>query len=373
MSAFAETALVYGALIGSSPTREQVAKITMTPDFEVRSMEERARIIMEMPAYAARYGLAMPEVEFINLGNGDILAANTPGQSIRIDAVSLGADNLAGTLDDGDVRTIEIYLNGVLKEDNMSNLQFNGFFYEYLLPDDLASGEYLVEVKAEDANGLVSRAQRSVVVEASTSPTISLTAPAVGEVLFSDEVVDFQFTSTESLSAYLEIDGEIFWHGRLGFDGSDLPEDESNFTLSDGTGRDSVTFEFDTDQSPSFSLIEDPEPMVLANENVSLASSGTYLGTTSREYLIEIDSDGTTADTFRWSLDGGSTFNESAISIPDSPFSYDLSAGVSITFDNRTWYTTGDRWRIQAGPVNEIVEVGALAPLQKDLRAPGRT
>ena len=33
------------------------------------------------------------------------------------------------------------------------------------------------------------------------------------------------------------------------------------------------------------------------------------------EYLIEIDSNGTT-DTFRWSIDGGANFNESMVSIP---------------------------------------------------------
>ena len=39
----------------------------------------------------------------------------------------------------------------------------------------------------------------------------------------------------------------------------------------------------------------------------NLLVSGSYLGTQSRTYLIEIDGDGTSNgnDTFRWSIDGG--------------------------------------------------------------------
>ena len=154
MAAFAETALVYGALIGKAPTKAEVAKLTMTPQFKVRSLADRARLIMEMPAYASRYGLAMPEVDIVSLGNGDELNASTASQKIRIEAVSLGADNLGGTVDDGNVRAMEIYFNGILKEDNMSNLTDLGLFYEYDVPSDLTSGEYLLEVVAEDANGL---------------------------------------------------------------------------------------------------------------------------------------------------------------------------------------------------------------------------
>ena len=56
---------------------------------------------MEMPAYAARYGLAMPDVDFVAVQNG---RAYDGGQDniIRVDASSLGADQLSGTLDDGE-------------------------------------------------------------------------------------------------------------------------------------------------------------------------------------------------------------------------------------------------------------------------------
>ena len=97
-AAFAETALVYSALIGKAPTKAEVAKLTLTPQYELRPLAQRARMIMEMPAYAARYGLAMPEVAMPNLRNG---REYDPGDPILIDATSLGADNLAGTADDG--------------------------------------------------------------------------------------------------------------------------------------------------------------------------------------------------------------------------------------------------------------------------------
>ena len=354
ITAFGETALVYGALIGQAPTKAEVAKLTLTPEFTVRPLADRARLILEMPAYAGRYGLAMPEVDFVNLGNGEELNASTAGQTIRIDAVSLGADNLAGTADDGNVRAMEIYFNGILKEDDMSNLDDLGLFYEYDVPSDLATGEYLVEVVAEDANGLRSRAERSIYVRGTDDANISITGPAIGELLYGDQVVDFEYNATESVTAYLEVDGKIHWNGRLAFDESNLSADESTVTIYDGTGRGAVVFEFDNNGSASATTIDAAEGMSVSGAG-TLTSIGTYLGTTAREYLIEIDSNGTT-DTFRWSVDGGANFNESMVSIP-AGLSYSLSAGVTITFADQTSYLKGDRWRIKAYPDNEIVVV----------------
>ena len=274
ISAFGETALVYGALTGKSPTKAEVAKLTLTPEFTVRPMAERARLIMEMPAYASRYGLAMPEVDFVNLGNGEELNASTAGQTIRIDAVSLGADNLAGTADDGNVRAMEIYFNGILKEDDMSNLDDLGLFYEYDVPSDLVTGEYLVEVVAEDANGLRSRAERSIYVRGTDDANISITGPAIGDVLYGDQVVDFEYNATESVTAYLEVDGKIHWNGRLAFDESNLSADESTVIIYDGTGRGPVVFEFDNNGSASATTIDVAEAMNVRGVG-NLSSSGT--------------------------------------------------------------------------------------------------
>ena len=35
-----------------------------------------------------------------------------------------------------------------------------------------------------------------------------------------------------------------------------------------------------------------------------------------------------------------------------------MGSGIEITFDSNTSYQLGDRWRIKAYPINEIVEVG---------------
>ena len=101
ISAFAETALVYTALTGDVPTNGEVARITLTPEYFQRPMTERAKMIMELPAYAARFGLAMPEVDLPNLRNG---RTYNSGDKILIDASSLGPDNLANTKDDGHIR-----------------------------------------------------------------------------------------------------------------------------------------------------------------------------------------------------------------------------------------------------------------------------
>ena len=69
-AALAETALVYTALAGEVPANGEVARLTLTPEYELRPMTERARMIMELPSFAARFGMAMPEVDLPNLRNG---------------------------------------------------------------------------------------------------------------------------------------------------------------------------------------------------------------------------------------------------------------------------------------------------------------
>ena len=265
---------------------------------------------MEMPAYAARYGLAMPEVAMPNLRNG---REYDPGDPILIDATSLGADNLAGTVDDGKIREIEVYLNGILQgslSDGVVTAGTRYEFYQFNIPNDQAAGEYLVEVVAEDIGGLQSRASASIVLRSSID--VDITSPALGEKLYWNENVDFMFSSNSSdtVKSYLEVNGAIPWRGRLTFDGSDLPEDNSTLFMQDGTGRDPIVFEFDSDGSPGVSPISTLVEMnAVKTGNVSL--SGTYMGTQARTYLIEIDSTSGPKDTFRWSIDGGANFNNS--------------------------------------------------------------
>ena len=355
-AAFAETALVYSALIGRAPSKAEVAKLTLTPQYELRPLAQRARMIMEMPDYAAQYGLAMPEVAMPNLRNG---REYDPGDPILIDATSLGADNLAGTVDDGKIREIEVYLNGILQgslSDGVVTAGTRYEFYQFNIPNDQAAGEYLVEVVAEDIGGLQSRASASIVLRSSID--VDITSPAFGEKLYWNENVDFTFSSNSSdtVKSYLEVNGAIPWRGRLTFDGSDLPEDNSTLFMQDGTGRDPIVFEFDSDGSPGVSPISTLVEMnAVKTGNVSL--SGTYMGTQARTYLIEIDSTSGPKDTFRWSIDGGANFNNSLIEITaGTPHS--LSGGLTVIFAGDTNNTVGDRWRIEVQPQRHIVEVG---------------
>ena len=353
VAAFGETALVYSALVGKTPTREQVAKLTLTPQYEVRPLADRATMIMEMPEYGARYGLAVPMLSLIDVPNGKVFDLDGTDLQITLEAVSLGADDLAGTHDDGQIRVVEVYLNGSLEHefDNISNSSLLAFDLDFLKP----SGEYLLEIFAEDINGLRSKIERSIVLTRSDDPSVDLISPEIGEVLYSDSVIDFEFNSSDgSLDAYLEIDDRIPWRGRLGFNGKGYPEDGSTVTLVDGTGRNGITFEFDSNNSASSTTIEDPV-RIMEIGGGELTSSGVYRGLERREYIVEVDGDGS-PDTFRWSLDGGRSFNDQKISIiKDQEFS--LSAGVKITFSASSSYSKGDKWKILAYPVNEIVEI----------------
>ena len=361
-SAFSETALVFGALIGRAPTNAEVAKLTLTPQYEVRCLSKRVKLIMEMPAYGARYGLAMPEVDFIGVQNGRSYVTGG-GETVLIEAVSQGADKLAGTLDDGKVHEIEVYLNGKL-EGNMSNLTAGTFYYEFTMPTDLASGEYLLEVEAEDANGLKSRAERHITLLGTGDPGLSLTSPATGTVLEKGDSVSFGFDANESVTTYLEINGDVQWKGRLAFNGTNLPADESNVTITDGTGRQSVTFEFDSDGTASATTVGSAEAMSVSGTG-TLTASGTYLGTEAREYLVEIDSDGS-PDTFRWSVNGGAQFNDSQIPVKANQL-ISLSSGVKISFSSTTGGKLGDRWRIKVYPNNKIVEIHRIGTFSERL------
>ena len=77
-----------------------------------------------------------------------------------------------------------------------------------------------------------------------------------------------------------------------------------------------------------------------------LSASGTYTGSHNETLRVEIDATGT-PDTFRWSRDGGSTWEASGVSITGS--AQLLAAGVSVTFAATTGHTTSDYWDFEVG------------------------
>ena len=127
-------------------------------------MTERARMIMSSrlccPLWIGHARSSLPGMQ-----NGRIFT----GDSVLIDAVSLGADDLGGTTDDGRIREIEVYLNGKLSASlSDGNLTANSeySFYRYIIPTSQPAGEYLLEVVAEDVGGLRSRESVSFVIRA---------------------------------------------------------------------------------------------------------------------------------------------------------------------------------------------------------------
>lgn len=72
---------------------------------------------------------------------------------------------------------------------------------------------------------------------------------------------------------------------------------------------------------------------------------GTYSGTTSLQYKIEIDGEGT-PDTFKWSDDGGSTWDATTVNITGA--AQTLNNGITITFAATTGHTEGEDWTFTA-------------------------
>lgn len=83
---------------------------------------------------------------------------------------------------------------------------------------------------------------------------------------------------------------------------------------------------------------------------------GSYVGG-GQTYRVQIDGTGT-PDTFKWSDDGGSTWEEEDIAITGA--AQTLSNGVTITFGATTGHTSGDYW--EASPTSAITELNADDP-----------
>ncbi len=74
-------------------------------------------------------------------------------------------------------------------------------------------------------------------------------------------------------------------------------------------------------------------------------SGGTFTGTSTLNYKVEIDATGT-PDTFKWSDDGGTTWDATGVAITGS--AQTLNHGVTITFGATTGHTLADAWTFTA-------------------------
>lgn len=86
------------------------------------------------------------------------------------------------------------------------------------------------------------------------------------------------------------------------------------------------------------------------NDISNVTVSGTYNGETSRIYLLVIDSIGLAPgipDTFKWSNNGGYTYEKQFIPIPSIPTPISLDSNISITFINTTGFTYNQQFLFQ--------------------------
>ena len=72
-----------------------------------------------------------------------------------------------------------------------------------------------------------------------------------------------------------------------------------------------------------------------------MTSGGTFTGTSDLSYKVEIDGTGT-PDTFKWSDDGGSTWDAETVAITGS--AQTLNNGVTVTFAATTGHTSTNSW-----------------------------
>ena len=100
------------------------------------------------------------------------------------------------------------------------------------------------------------------------------------------------------------------------------------------------------------------------NDSSNVSISGTYTGETSRVYLLMIDSLGT-PDTFKWSNNGGNTYQQQLIPLTLSPIN--LDSGLSVTFTYTTGFSYNQQFTFQTkitALVNNTTSIPVPEPLQ---------
>ena len=82
-----------------------------------------------------------------------------------------------------------------------------------------------------------------------------------------------------------------------------------------------------------------------------LTSGGIFTGSANRSFLIEIDAEGT-PDTFRWSKDGGVSWDVSTVAITGT--AQELTEGITITFLATTGHVLAEQWAFDSFPLGTI-------------------
>ena len=90
--------------------------------------------------------------------------------------------------------------------------------------------------------------------------------------------------------------------------------------------------------------------ITMINDPSNVSVTGTYSGETSRIYLLVIDSININTNipsTFKWSNNGGYTYEAQLIPIPTTPTPISLDSNISITFLNTTGFTYNQQFIFQ--------------------------
>ena len=110
--------------------------------------------------------------------------------------------------------------------------------------------------------------------------------------------------------------------------------------------------------SDRLETITDLGSLVSAPSASNITISGTYSGNTSRVYLLQIDSTGT-PNTFKWSNNGGNTFEQIYVPIVAGPIA--LDNGLSVIFNATTGFTLNQQFTFQA-KITAIVDNATSIP-----------
>ncbi len=88
----------------------------------------------------------------------------------------------------------------------------------------------------------------------------------------------------------------------------------------------------------------------------TLVTGGVYTGFVTKYYKVEIDDENSTPNKFKWSNDGGKTYQDEFVYINSSAMT--LEDGITITFPQTTGFSLGDYWTFSALPVATTNETG---------------
>lgn len=92
-----------------------------------------------------------------------------------------------------------------------------------------------------------------------------------------------------------------------------------------------------------------------------LTVSGTYTGSLNATYVVVIDAEGT-PDTFKWSNDGGDTYEATGVAITGS--AQTLEKGISVTFAATTGHTNTESWSFTARKNSHSVGIATTSSTQ---------